>query len=52
MTRTRYNKSLKLAACITVFLSLQGCVSGIVLGALGIASVVNDRRTTATQLED
>lgn len=34
------------------FLSLQGCVSGFVLGALGVANVVNDRRTTATQLED
>jgi osmotically-inducible protein OsmY len=45
-------KSLKLAVLVTVFISLQGCVSGIVLGALGIASVVNDRRTTATQLED
>jgi len=45
-------KSLKLAAIVTVVISLQGCVSGIVLGALGIASVVNDRRTTAAQLED
>jgi osmotically-inducible protein OsmY len=45
-------KSLKLAVLVTVFMSLQGCVSGIILGALGIASVVNDRRTTATQLED
>lgn len=48
----RHHKSLKLAVCLTAFLSLQGCVSGIVLGALGVASVVNDRRTTATQLED
>ncbi|OIQ45182.1 MAG: BON domain-containing protein [Gammaproteobacteria bacterium MedPE] len=48
----RHHKSLKLAVCLTAFMSLQGCVSGIVLGALGVASVVNDRRTTATQLED
>lgn len=45
-------KSIKLAIVMTALLSLQGCISGIVLGTLGIASVVNDRRTTATQLED
>lgn len=48
----RANKSMKLALCLTAVMSLQGCVSGIVLGALGVASVVNDRRTAATQLED
>ena len=46
------NKPIKLAFILTAFLSLQGCVSGIVLGALGVASVVNDPRTAATQLED
>jgi len=45
-------KSIKLVIILTALLSLQGCVSGLVLGALGVANVVNDRRTTATQLED
>ncbi|MDP2559621.1 division/outer membrane stress-associated lipid-binding lipoprotein [Psychrobium sp. 1_MG-2023] len=45
-------KPIKLAALLAVFLSLQGCVTGVVLGAVGIATVANDRRTAASQLED
>jgi len=52
MTMLVKHKGLKLAALMVGLLTLQGCVSGIVLGTIGAVSVINDRRTAATQLED
>lgn len=46
------NTKLKLAALLLGFMTLQGCVAGIVLGTVGAAMVANDRRTAAAQLED
>lgn len=46
------NKHIKLASLLAVCITLQGCVSGVILGTIGAASVLNDRRTAATQLED
>lgn len=43
---------LKLAALLVTFLTLQGCVSGVVVGTVGAAMIANDRRTAAAQLED
>jgi len=46
------HKGLRLAALLAGLMALQGCVSGVILGAIGAVSVINDRRTAATQLED
>lgn len=43
---------LKLTVLLVAFLTLQGCVTGIVLGTVGAAMIANDRRTPAAQLED
>ena len=50
--RTNINSKLKLAAVLISLLTLQGCVTGVVLGTMGAAMIANDRRTTAAQLED
>jgi len=52
MTQKITKNSLKLASLLAAFLTLQGCVSGVILGTIGAVSVFNDRRTAATQLED
>lgn len=52
MSKLAKYKGWKLAVLLTGFLTIQGCVSGVVLGTLGAVSVINDRRTAATQLED
>jgi len=52
MTTLGTHKGLKLAVLLAGLLTLQGCISGVVLGTLGAVSVINDRRTAATQLED
>lgn len=49
---TKIAAKLKLAIFMLAFLTLQGCVTGIVLGTVGAAMVANDRRTAASQLED
>ena len=45
-------KGLKLAALFVGILSLQGCVTGIVLGVMGAATMINDRRDASVQLSD
>lgn len=52
MTMLDKHKAIKLSALLVGFLTLQGCISGVALGTIGAASVLNDRRTAATQLED
>ncbi|NRA62238.1 MAG: divisome-associated lipoprotein YraP [Psychrobium sp.] len=48
----KHNKGIKLAALFVGMLSLQGCVTGFVLGVMGAASMVNDRRDASVQLSD
>lgn len=43
---------LRIACLLCSLLLLQGCVSGVLLGTVGSVIVANDRRTTASQLED
>jgi len=44
--------ALKTFAMFATMLTLQGCVTGVVLGTVGAAMVANDRRTAPAQLED
>jgi osmotically-inducible protein OsmY len=43
---------LQLVTVLVAMLTLQGCVTGVVLGTVGAAMVANDRRTAPAQLED
>ena len=46
------SKMTKITLVLLTFLTLQGCVTALVIGTVGAAMIANDRRTTAAQLED
>lgn len=43
---------LQLVTLLIAMLTLQGCVTGVVIGTVGAAMMANDRRTAPAQLED
>jgi osmotically-inducible protein OsmY len=46
------NKHITLASILLSVTILQGCVAAAVVGLAGTASVVNDRRTVGSQIDD
>ena len=46
------SKMTKITLVLLTLLTVQGCVTALVIGTVGAAMIANDRRTTAAQLED